>query len=69
MKRFLAILLLLTSCVTTPREKCYQVNYIENGEVKHIFLNVIDYGNYWEVVSQEYLEEEPSFVITEVIEY
>lgn len=58
---------LLTGC--TPTEKCLQVDYIENGECKHIFLNVIDYGDSYKVISQEYIDEEPDFLIINIFDY
>lgn len=76
MEKILKILLLvcslLTSCINLqyPCEKTFQLDYIENGEIKHIFLNVIETENdVYKVTSQEYVEEEPNFVILDFFNY
>lgn len=59
------ILLSFTGCIQYPKEKIFQFDYIQGDSTKYIFLNVVEYEkDYYQVISQEYVEEEPDFVIT-----
>lgn len=71
MKKLLLLsLLLLTGCVYVPREKTFQVDYIQGGETKHIFLDVVEVEkDVYKVKTQEYLDEEPDFLIVDFFNY
>ena len=71
MRRILCLFtaLLLSSCINV-REKVLQVDYVENDELKHIFLNVIQYDeDCYKVVSQEYTDSAATFVIVNIFDY
>jgi len=64
------ILLSLTGCIQYPKEKTFQFDYVQGDSTKHIFLNIIEYEkDYYQVISQEYIEEEPDFIITDFFIY
>lgn len=66
----LLIMLLLTGCIQYPKEKTFQFDYVQGDSTKHIFLNVVEYEkDYYQVISQEYVEEEPDFIITNFFIY
>lgn len=71
MKKFLLFsILLLTGRVYTPKEKTFQVDYIQGGETKHIFLDVVEVEkDCYKVKTQEYLDEEPDFIIIDFFDY
>ena len=71
MKKLLILsVLLLTGCVYVPREKTFQVDYIQGGETKHIFLDVVEIEkDVYKVKTQEYLDEEPDFLIVDFFDY
>lgn len=71
MKRLIILLLLfLTGCIQYPKEKTFQFDYVQEDSTKHIFLNVVEYEkDYYQVISQEYVEEEPDFIITNFFIY
>ena len=64
------ILLSFTGCIQYPKEKTFQFDYVQGDSTKHIFLNVVEYEkDYYQVISQEYVEEEPDFIITDFFIY
>lgn len=66
----LLITLLLTGCIQYPKEKTFQFNYVQGDSTKHIFLNVVEYEkDCYQIISQECVEEEPDFVITNFFIY
>lgn len=74
MKKILILLVALisVSCVDTkhPYNRCLQVDYVEEGEAKHLFLNVIEEKeSHYRVLSQEYIDEETPFVIVRIFDY
>lgn len=73
LKRFGVLLLtflMCCSCIQYPKEKTFQFDYIQGDSTKHIFLNVIEYEqDCYQVISQEYVEEEPDFIIVDFFLY
>ena len=71
-KLILLLALLVTGCVSVqyPCDKILQVDYTENNEIKHLFLNVeqLDESTY-RVRSQEWYCDSTSFVILNIFEY
>lgn len=66
----LLLLLLLTGCKQYYCEKTFQVDYIQGGETKHIFLNVVEIEkDAYLVKSQEYIDEEPDFLIVDLFDH
>ena len=72
MKRIVTLLGLLVSCVNLqyPCEKTFQVDYIENGEIKCIFLNVTEVEEeVYKVNSQEFMNDTLDVTIIEFFVY
>ena len=64
------ILLSFTGCIQYPKEKIFQFDYIQRDSTKHIFLNVVEYKkDCYQVISQEYVEEKPDFIIVDFFIY
>ena len=71
-KLFAVFILLLTSCINIqyPCKKTFQLDYIEEDETKHIFLNVIEIEkDTYKVVSQEFEDNDPDFIILDFFNY
>ena len=78
MYKFIAFLFsfFLLGCVKVdrsdlyPKYKTLQVNYWENKQQKHLFLNVKEIApSQYVVMTEEYTEEAPNFLITEIFDY
>lgn len=70
MRKIFILLLLLTGCKQYYCEKTFQVDYIQGGETKHIFLNVVETEkDVYRVKSQEYIDEESDFLIIDLFDY
>ena len=49
--------------------KTLQVNYIQNDSLHNILLNVIERDNHYVVLTQEWFDSNPTFLITEIFDY
>lgn len=74
MKKFIILIVLLfTGCIRVEqpsRVHCFQVDYLQDGELRHIFLNVRELcPNHYRVTRQEYHEVKPNFILLNIFDY
>jgi len=64
------LILFLLTCCSSPKLRTLQVDYLENGQQKTIFLNVKETNPYqFEVLSQEWTKDSVSFIIQDIFDY
>lgn len=70
MRRIIFLLLFLTCCTNQTHIRTLQINYVEDSEIKTVYLNVKESSPYYfEVLSQEHITEKPNFLITNIFDY